>query len=77
MIVDDFHDLFRYKFWHRFVMSFGFDFGTTLAYSSMFFRDRFVDDFWIGIFSILIENGSHKQMLGLSIFLMFLTLFCK
>ena len=31
MIFDDFPDLFRYQFWHWFLMSFGIDFGSILG----------------------------------------------
>ena len=30
MIFDDFHDLFRYQFWHSLLMTFGIDFGSIL-----------------------------------------------
>ena len=31
MIFDDFPDLFRYQFWHLFLMSFGIDFGAKMS----------------------------------------------
>ena len=31
MFVDDVHDLFRYQFWHWFLMSVGIDIGSVLA----------------------------------------------
>ena len=41
MIVDDVHDLFHYLCLHLFLMSVGIEFGTPLAYNSMFLGDRF------------------------------------
>ena len=59
MIFDDFPNLFRYQFWHWFSMSFGIvlHFGSLLASMFMFFRDRFLNVFWDGIF-----NGNESQM---------------
>ena len=49
MIFDDFPDLFRYQFWHLFLMSFGIDFGSILGplwhQTSCFWVIIFVDDF--------------------------------
>ena len=41
MNFDKINDLFRYQFWHLFVMSLGIDVGTPLASNSMFWDDRF------------------------------------
>jgi hypothetical protein len=49
IIFDDFPNLFRYQFWHLFLMSFGIDFGSILGplwhQTSCFWVIIFVDDF--------------------------------
>ena len=58
MIFDDFLDLFRYQFWHWFLMRFGIDFGSILGILKLFlcfFDIGFCIDFWI---NFLMENWS-------------------
>ena len=54
MIFDDFLDLFRYQFWHWFLIRFGIDFGSILGafcnyfhvFSTSFFASIFWSTFW-------------------------------
>ena len=73
MIFDYFRDLFRYQFWHLFLMSLGIDFGSILGpfwhQTSCFWVIIFVDDFlnrfllFFLFFRILIKkiNLDHKK----------------
>ena len=51
MIFDDFPDLFRYQFWHWFLMRFGIDFGSILGafsnYFHVFSTSFFASIFWL------------------------------
>ena len=61
MIYGSFHDLFRYRFWHWFLMNFGIDclfhVGILLTWSFMFFGSNFVRGFQC-CFIDLIRNMS-------------------
>ena len=58
MICDDFLDLFRYQFWHCFLMRFGIDFGSILrAFCNYFHFDvGFCIDFWLTFWLKIIEK---------------------
>ena len=68
MIFDDFLDLFRYQFWHWFLMRFGIDFGSLLgAFCNYFhvFRHRFLHRFVVDfLVEKLIQNES-KSVWGM------------
>ena len=64
MIFDDFPDLFRYQFWHWFLMRFGIDFGSILGafcnYFSCFFDIVFCIDFWLTFWWKIVEKWLNK-----------------
>ena len=62
MIFDDFPDLFRYQFWHWFLMRFGIDFGSILGvfcnYFYVFSTSVFASICWSTFWWKWYQNGS-------------------
>ena len=66
MIVDDFPDLFRYQFWHWFLMTFGIDFGSILGplwhQIPCFLVIVFLMNCWIDLLSIVDQKCVRKSI---------------
>ena len=76
MICDDFPNLFRYQFWHWFLMRFGIDFGSILGafcnflnvFSTSIFASIFWSTFWWKLGQKCIQIGMRNVFFFASLF---------